>query len=110
MNSPNRRDFLATASAALLGTLAAGRPRILKGAEGKEEEIRPTADCVVVLWMAGGMAHTETFDPKRYTPFEKGLESNTRLEHVSLDSDGGRHHPHFAGTRKDCGRARPGHA
>jgi hypothetical protein len=23
--------------------------------------------------MAGGMAHTETFDPKRYTPFEPGL-------------------------------------
>lgn len=79
MNTPNRRDFLATASAALLGTLAAGRPRILKAAEGKEEKIRPTADCVVVLWMAGGMAHTETFDPKRYTPFEKGLESNRVL-------------------------------
>jgi hypothetical protein len=79
MNTPNRRDFLATASAALLGTLAAGCPRILKGAEGKEEKIRPTADCVVVLWMAGGMAHTETFDPKRYTPFEKGLESNRVL-------------------------------
>ena len=79
MNTPDRRDFLATASAALLGTLAAGRPRILKSAEGEEEKIRPTADCVVVLWMAGGMAHTETFDPKRYTPFEKGLESNRVL-------------------------------
>jgi len=29
--------------------------------------------------MAGGMAHTETFDPKRYTPFEKGLDSNKVL-------------------------------
>jgi len=79
MNTPNRRDFLATASAALFGTLAAVRPRILKAAEGKEQKMRPTADCVVVLWMAGGMAHTETFDPKRYTPFEKGLESNRVL-------------------------------
>jgi hypothetical protein len=26
----------------------------------------PTADRVIVLWMAGGMAHTDTFDPKRY--------------------------------------------
>ena len=25
------------------------------------------------------MAHTETFDPKRYTPFEKGLASNKVL-------------------------------
>ena len=38
------------------------------------ETLVPTADTVIVLWMAGGMAHTETFDPKRYTPFEAGLE------------------------------------
>jgi hypothetical protein len=29
--------------------------------------------------MAGGMAHTETWDPKRYTPVEKGLESTKVL-------------------------------
>jgi hypothetical protein len=29
--------------------------------------------------MAGGMAQTETFDPKRYTPFEAGLESKRVL-------------------------------
>src|SRR5437879_11898833 len=29
--------------------------------------------------MAGGMAQTETFDPKRYTPYETGLESNRVL-------------------------------
>ena len=39
-----------------------------------EEKIAPTADTVIVLWMAGGMAHTETFDPKRYAPFEKGMD------------------------------------
>jgi len=27
-----------------------------------------------VLWMAGGMASTETFDPKHYLPYEKGME------------------------------------
>src|SRR5439155_3692992 len=25
--------------------------------------------------MAGGMAHTETFDPKRYAPYEKGMDA-----------------------------------
>lgn len=81
MHTPNRRDFLATASATLFGALAAGRPRVLAAAEGKGKELKitPTADCVVVLWMAGGMAHTETLDPKRYTPFVKGLESNKVL-------------------------------
>jgi hypothetical protein len=82
MITTNRRDFLTTASAALLGALAAGRPRVLKADDddsGKDEKITPTADCVVVLWMAGGMAHTETFDPKRYTPFYEGLDSDRVL-------------------------------
>lgn len=34
-----------------------------------------TADSVILLWMAGGMCHTETFDPKKYVPYEKGIES-----------------------------------
>lgn len=73
----NRRDFLKTASAATLSALAAGYPRQLLAAE--EEKITPTADTVIILWMAGGMAHTETFDPKRYTPFETGLASSKVL-------------------------------
>ncbi len=68
-----RRDFLKTASAATLSALAAGYPRQLLGAESKDDQPKATADSVIVLWMAGGMAHTETFDPKPYTPFEKGM-------------------------------------
>src|SRR5688572_28708866 len=74
-----RRDFLKTASAATLSALAAGYPRALIADETKEEKIKPTADTVIVLWMGGGMAHTETFDPKHYTPFEKGLASEQVL-------------------------------
>ena len=66
-----RREFLKTASAATLGALAAGAPRLFAAGE---EKITPTADTVIVLWMAGGMAHTETFDPKRYEPFVKGMD------------------------------------
>ena len=68
----NRRHFLKTASAATLGALAARAPRLF--AAGELEKIAPTADTIIVLWMAGGMAHTETFDPKRYAPFEKGMD------------------------------------
>src|SRR5437879_3390844 len=70
----NRREFLKTASAAALSALAAGHPRALLAAEA-EEKIKPTADTLIVLWLAGGMAHTETFDPKRYSPFERGMKS-----------------------------------
>jgi hypothetical protein len=74
--SVTRRDFLKTASAATLGALASGYTRPIFAAEAAP---RATADTVIVLWMGGGMAHTETFDPKRYTPYEKGLESNRVL-------------------------------
>lgn len=70
-----RREFLQAGGAAALGGYALARPT--PGAEA--EKIEPTADTVIVLWMAGGMAHTETFDPKRYTPFEPGLESSKVL-------------------------------
>src|ERR1700704_5828900 len=77
-NTPwSRRDFLKTASAATLSALAAGYPRQLLAES--EEKIKPTADTVIVLWMAGGMAHTETFDPKRYTAYESGLKPDQVL-------------------------------
>src|SRR5580704_1981598 len=73
----NRRDFLKTAGAATLGTLSAGAPRQLLAADA--DKITPTADAVIVLWMGGGMAHTETFDPKRYVPYSKGMASSEML-------------------------------
>ena len=78
MNNFSRRDFLKTASAATMGALAAGYARPIFGAE-TDEKITPTADTVIVLWMGGGMAHTETFDPKRYAPFVKGMPTNDML-------------------------------
>src|SRR5215467_888230 len=72
-----RRDFLKTASAATLSALSAGFPRQVLAET--EEKITPTADTVIILWMAGGMAHTETFDPKRYTAFESGLKPDQVL-------------------------------
>jgi hypothetical protein len=80
MNQPlNRRNFLKTATAATLGALTAGYPRQLLSDETKAAQRAATADTVIVLWMGGGMAHTETFDPKRYTPFEKGMSPDSFL-------------------------------
>src|SRR6186997_126835 len=56
-------------AAATLGALAGREPAFAQGAPPR----RATADAVIVLWMAGGMAQTETFDPKRYTPFAPGV-------------------------------------
>ena len=46
---------------------------------GRQTSLNSTADTVILLWMAGGMAHTETFDPKAYTPYEKGVLSDKVL-------------------------------
>lgn len=37
------------------------------------------ADSMILLWLAGGVAQTETFDPKKYTPFEKGIAAQKVL-------------------------------
>ncbi len=71
--STSRRDFLKTSTAATLGALAAGCPRLAFAGDAIEK-IAPSADTIIVLWMGGGMAQTETFDPKRYTPFSKGMK------------------------------------
>jgi hypothetical protein len=76
--SHNRRDFLRGMSAAALATLAAGEPRPAWANEPVAHP-KPTADTCIVLWMAGGMAAPETFDPKRYTPFEVGVPSERIL-------------------------------
>ena len=68
----NRREFLSTGAA--LAALVGSEPQIARAAAPAA-----TADAVIVLWMAGGMAQTETFDPKRYTPFAPGVRTEQVL-------------------------------
>jgi Protein of unknown function (DUF1501) len=70
----SRRRFIGATAGATLAALAGRDPLLAL----RTAAPRPTADAVIVLWMAGGMAQTETFDPKRYTPFERGV----RVENV----------------------------
>lgn len=67
-----RRDFLKKLGAASAAAWMSGEPQLVRGSEIKHPEA--TADACILLWMAGGMAAPETFDPKRYAPFENGLE------------------------------------
>ena len=63
-------------AAAGAAALMAGEPQI---AAARIDRARRScipmakADACILLWMAGGMAAPETFDPKRYQPFEVGL-------------------------------------
>src|SRR3954451_9189011 len=69
-----RREFLAAMAAASAATWMSGAPRPLLADESGEaiEQPRAKADACILLWMAGGMAAPETFDPKSYLPFEVG--------------------------------------
>src|SRR5258708_18963267 len=73
-----RRGFMGVPAGATLASFS-GRDRVRLDAAPRQNGAaagpRPkaAADAVIVLWMAGGMASTETFDPKRYTPFAPGV-------------------------------------
>ena len=75
-----RRDFLKKTSAAAMATMAMGSPLsgLLSSCQSNIS-IPSTADSVILLFMAGGMAHTETFDPKKHTAFRKGMHSSEVL-------------------------------
>src|SRR5438874_6348843 len=64
-----RREFLAGMTAAGVATLVCNEPHAAEPVEHPQAK----ADTCILLWMAGGMAAPETFDPKRYTPFEVGI-------------------------------------
>lgn len=81
-----RRDLLKQLGTAATAALAAGTPRLWADSE---TAISPPAkaDSCILIWLAGGMAAPDTFDPKRYAPFEKGLEVDRILSTFpSIDS------------------------
>jgi uncharacterized protein (DUF1501 family) len=71
----SRRGFMGATAGATLAALAGSEPQFLRG----DTPPKATADAVIVLWMAGGMAQTETWDPKRYTAFEPGVRTDRVL-------------------------------
>lgn len=68
-----RREFLQW-SAMGLGAIATGGFRAR--ASEPIEKIVPTADAMILLWLAGGQASNETWDAKRHTPFVKGMPAS----------------------------------
>lgn len=75
-----RRDFLKKLAAAGTAAWMTGEPRAIWAKTGDTVTHPPAkADACILLWMAGGMAAPDTFDPKRYEPFKKGLEVSRML-------------------------------
>ena len=67
-----RRDFLKRLGAATAAALMSPAPR-LSASTAPVVHPAAKADACIILWMGGGMAAPDTFDPKRHQPFEKGV-------------------------------------
>lgn len=79
-NRAARRDFIKKMAAASVAAASVSIPISSFLSSCSSARARASkADTVILLWMAGGMAHTETFDPKAYVPYEKGVESKRIL-------------------------------
>ena len=74
-----RRQFMGATAAATVAAFVEGRePRLLAAPAPVA-----TADAVIVLWMAGGMAQTETFDPNTLYPVRAGRPRTDQCaEHI----------------------------
>lgn len=70
-----RRRFLQATAGAMATTLAMNAPKALADDEQDKplKSIAPKADTCILLWMAGGMAAPDTFNPQRYVPFKVGV-------------------------------------
>src|SRR5450432_1088411 len=75
----SRRGFMGATTGAALAALVGREPQLVRADAPSSTSPAATADALIVLWMAGGMAQTETFDPKRYTPFAPGVETKRVL-------------------------------
>lgn len=78
----NRRRFLqsgAAASALAMGGMplrvwGAEEPR--DGTSRSGQVIEPRADAMILIWMPGGIAQSDTWDPKEHTPFRAGMKGS----------------------------------
>lgn len=69
--SLTRRGFLEAGLAAGLAVPAlAARP---------SASPRPKAEAVIFVWLPGGVAQADTWDPKRHTPFKSGMKGSELL-------------------------------
>ena len=76
-----RRRFLKATANAMATTMAMGAPIALNDRVAADDDaqkkalkaIAPKADTCILLWMAGGMAAPDTFNPQKYLPFDVGV-------------------------------------
>ena len=77
----NRRKFLQTGAVAAAGM---GLSSFLRADEtpataATATPLKASADAMIMIWLPGGMAQTDLWDPKKYTPFRAGMKGSELL-------------------------------
>lgn len=73
----NRRKFIQASAVAAAGAGLSGYVHANEAEAPKpKEKLIPKADAMILIWLPGGVAQTDTWDPKKYTPFKAGMKGS----------------------------------
>ncbi|HEX2310815.1 MAG TPA: DUF1501 domain-containing protein [Vicinamibacterales bacterium] len=73
----NRRQFI---QAGIATTAGAAVAPFARAEERKPPSLLPPrADAIIYIWLPGGIAQTDTWDPKAFTPFRPGMKGSELL-------------------------------
>src|SRR5215831_1706328 len=85
-----RRQFIKSSGLAAAG-LSASRFAFGEEPAKAVAKLVPKADAMIHIWLPGGIAQTDTWDPKKYTPFKPGMKGSELLgtcEAIPSSADG----------------------
>ncbi len=72
----DRRDFLKTTIA---GGVGISLGNAVSNASDLSLPMQATADSIIFIWLPGGIAQTDTWDPKKHTPYTQGMKGSEIL-------------------------------
>src|SRR5215510_14218500 len=87
----NRRQFLQASLASAAGLALSRYAGAEQAAATTAAPFKGAADAMILIWLPGGVCQTDTWDPKKHTPYEKGMKGNQLLgtcPHINTAADG----------------------
>jgi hypothetical protein len=74
-----RRQFIQTSAAAAAGLGLSAHAFGETEPSSPKPKLIPKADSMILIWLPGGMAQTDMWDPKKFTPFRAGMKGSELL-------------------------------
>jgi hypothetical protein len=75
-----RREFIQTTAAVAGAGLSAGTLQsFAENSTQPKPKLTPKADSMILIWLPGGIAQSDTWDTKQFTPYRAGMKGNELL-------------------------------